>query len=318
MGCGDVHAVGEAKRKREAVLNGPCPCGSARSGRECCFTGRYWHKLPTTIGLQKLPATTVVDRCYMRELGSCVAPISGEHLISESVIEVLQGDGGFSISGVPWLAKGAEKIVGPKSLRANCLCTKHNSALSPIDNAARFVFRSLKTYLEADVGEPRHALVSGHDLERWLLKTAKALAASGNLARGEEKLSGAFAQDRALIAMLDDPLAWPDGAGLYCLMSEGDLMVNHSRFQLMPWTDEKDEIVALQVNILGFIYLLLLEPLDTEKYPLLANAKYRPGRIEILYPTSQSWVTFSWEDGLGHETLRVQFVQNVPREGGRA
>ena len=309
--------MGEAKRKRDSVLNGPCPCGLAKVARECCFNGRYWHKPPTPIGLRNLPVTTTVDRCYMRELGSCVAPISGEHLISESVIEVLQGEGQFSISGVPWLAKGAEKILGPNSLRANCLCTKHNSALSPIDNAARYLFLSLKTYLEADVGEPRHALVSGHDLERWLLKTAKALAASGNLARGEEKLSGAFAEDHALVAMLDDPEAWPDGAGLYCLMNEGDLMVNQSRFQLVPWTDERDKIIALQVNILGFKYLLLLERLDIAKYPLLADAKYRPGRIEILYPTSHSWVTFSWEDGLGHDALKVQFVQKVPREDGR-
>lgn len=305
--------MGEAKRKKEALLNGPCPCGSAKAARECCFDGREWHKPAVALGLKGLPPAAVVDRCYMKELGSCVAPISGEHLVSEAVIEVLQGDGGFSVSGVPWLAKGEEKILASKSLRANCLCAKHNSALSPIDDAARYFFLSLKTYLEADIGEPRHALVSGHDLERWLLKTAKALAVSGNLAREGEKLSGVFAQDHELIGMLDDPLAWPEGAGLYCLMNEGDLLVNHSRFQLVPWTNEKDAIVALQIGILGFIFLLLLEPLDNDKYPLLADAKFRPGRIEIEYPTSESWVTLSWQDRRKHDHLRVKFVQKVQR-----
>ncbi|AMG75541.1 hypothetical protein [Sphingopyxis granuli] len=248
----------------------------------------------------------------MKELGSCVGPISGEHLISESVIEVLKGDGGFSISGVPWLDKGEEKILGAQSLRANCLCTKHNSALSPIDSAVRHFFASLKSYLEVDAGEPRMALISGHDLEVWLLKTAKALAVSGNLARGDEKLSGAFAQDHMVVAMLDDPTAWPDRAGLYCLMSEGDMIVNHSRFQLVPWLNEAEEIVALQVSILGFIFLLLLEKLDIEKYPLLAAAKYRPSRIEIRHPASESWISISWQDGREHDALKVEFVQNVP------
>lgn len=305
--------MGEARRKREIVVGRPCPCGSANAGRDCCFDGRRWHRPACVLGLRMLPAASTVERCYMKELGSCIGPISGEHLISESVIEVLQGDGGFSISGVPWLDKGEEKILGAQSLRANCLCTKHNSALSPIDSAARHFFASLKNYLEVDAGEPRMALVSGHDIEVWLLKTAKALAVSGNLARGNEKLSGVFTQDRMLVTMLDDPAAWPDGAGLYCLMSEGDMIVNHSRFQLVPWLNEAEEIVALQVGILGFMFLLLLEKLDTEKYPLLATAKYRPSRIEIRHPASESWVSMSWQDKRNHDDLKVEFVQNAPR-----
>jgi hypothetical protein len=48
----------------------------------------------------------------MRELASCEAPISGEHLISESVIEVLRGDGDFTVSGLPWLEAGEIKKTG--------------------------------------------------------------------------------------------------------------------------------------------------------------------------------------------------------------
>jgi hypothetical protein len=47
--------VGEAKRRKEAVLNGPCPCGSAKSGRPCCFNGRDWHKFPAVLALKALP-----------------------------------------------------------------------------------------------------------------------------------------------------------------------------------------------------------------------------------------------------------------------
>jgi hypothetical protein len=244
----------------------------------------------------------------MKELGSCVGPISGEHIISESVCRVLMADGDFSISGLPWLEAGEEKILPP--LTAKCLCVKHNSALSSIDAAAQYFFASLKSYLETDAGS-RHAIVSGHDIERWLLKTAKAAAVSKNLARGRERLTGAFSRDDEILDMLDDPQQWPDGAGLYCIMNTGDTTVNHPRFQLQPLTNDRDDIEALAINILGLRFVLLLEPLDVGSYPFLREAKYRPGRIVISYPTSTNWVTMSWDDGKAHESLMVQFVQPV-------
>jgi hypothetical protein len=112
----------------------------------------------TALGLKALPPAQRVEKCYMKELGSCVPPISGEHIISDSVCQVLMGGGEFSISGVPWLEAGEVKIIAP--LQAKCLCTKHNSALSDLDAAAHHFFSSLKSYLERDAG-PRHALISG-------------------------------------------------------------------------------------------------------------------------------------------------------------
>ena len=241
----------EAKRKKEAALNGPCPCGSGKTAHLCCFTGQgwQWHKQPAILGLKTLPPAGRVEKCYMKELGSCVPPISGEHIISESVCRVLMGDGEFSISGVPWLEASETKIIAPP--QANCLCRKHNSSLSPLDVAAHYFFASLRSYLEHDAGM-RHAIISGHDLERWLLKTAKAAAASRNLARGRERLTGTFARDEAILDMLDDPRHWPEGAGLYCTMNTGDLTENTARFQFQPLTNERDDIEALAITSWDF------------------------------------------------------------------
>jgi hypothetical protein len=87
-----------------------------------------------------------------------------------------------------------------------------------LDNAAQYFFASLKSYLELGAGS-RHVIVSGHDIERWLLKTAEAAAVSKHFARGRERLSGAFSRDEAILDMLDSPRQWPDGAGLYCIMN---------------------------------------------------------------------------------------------------
>lgn len=302
--------MGEARRKKEAALNGPCPCGSNATARSCCFTGDgwKWHKKPAVLGIKALPQAGQVHKCYMKKLGSCVGPISAEHIVSKSVCQVLMGDGEFSISGLPWLEAGQTKIIAPPT--AKCLCVKHNNLLSPLDAAAHRFFASLKTYLEHDAGM-RHTLVSGHDLERWLLKTAKAAAVSRSLAHGGEALSGAFACDEALLEMLDDPQRWPSGAGLYCTMSVGDLTQKTDRFQIQPLTNDQDEIEALAFNILEFRFVLLLDGCDLEKYPSITAAMYRPGRIEISYPKSTSWITLSWEDGNQHEALTVQWVQKL-------
>ena len=58
--------------------------------------------------------------------------------------------------------------------------------------------------------------------------------------------------------------------------------------------------------------MLLLETPDVKRHPFLREAKYRPGRIVVSYPISTNWVTMSWEDGLVHDHLTVQFVRPAP------
>jgi hypothetical protein len=303
--------MGEARRRSAALENGPCPCGSSRPGNQCCYNGREWYKPAAVLGLRALPRISAVDRCYMKELGSCDGKISGEHLVSQSVMLLLKADGDFSISGLPWLADGEMRIMSPKTLTANCLCQKHNNSLSPLDSAALYFFTALKSGLDRSTQSGRY-IVSGHDVERWLLKTAKALAASKNLARGRERLSGAFASDVQVLDMLDGPTDWPDGAGLYCVMSPGALTENHNRFQLQPYTNQAGEISGLGVNIMGVRFILMLEPLDLDLNPNLKDAKYRPGQICVSYPSSTSWIIISWDDGRQHkDTLSLKFLREV-------
>ena len=77
----------------------------------CCYDGRVWHKPPALLGLRDLPPKSVVEKCYMKELRSCDGGISGEHLISESVILLLKADGDFSVSGLPWLDDGEVPVA---------------------------------------------------------------------------------------------------------------------------------------------------------------------------------------------------------------
>ena len=69
--------------------------------------------------------------CYLRATGACCTKISGEHFISETVLNVL-AEKQIEISGLPW-QKRNKKILGFGALTSGCLCRTHNSALSPID-----------------------------------------------------------------------------------------------------------------------------------------------------------------------------------------
>src|ERR1700761_3590370 len=130
--------MGEARRKRTAIENGPCRCGLSKVAGLCCFKGGRWHKEPAVLGLRSMPAGSSDEKCYMKELATCNGGISREHLISESIILLLKADGDFTVSGVPWLAAGEAKAIGSKALTANCLCRGHNSALSRLDTAALY------------------------------------------------------------------------------------------------------------------------------------------------------------------------------------
>jgi hypothetical protein len=303
--------VGEAKRRRRSLQAGPCRCLSGSAAGVCCYTGNRWHKAPATLGLRSLPKVTCISRCYMCTLGSCDGTISGEHLISKSIIEFIKDDGEFAVSGVPWLEEGESKILAPKNLTANCLCSRHNSALSPLDVAALRFFQMLRPCWVKDAAPLRY-LICGHDLERWLLKSLKALAVSGNLARGRQRLPGIFQEDVHLIDMLDDPTQWPELTGLYFIMAPGTRTENHNHFQLAPLYGLTNDVIAgLVANILGLPLLLMAEPPDMAKSPSLQTAIYRPGSISVTVGTVTNQIDISWDDNLMHPPISLTYAGPV-------
>jgi hypothetical protein len=303
--------MGQAKRNRARLMASPCRCQSSKPASECCFDGRQWHKTPATLGLRSLPQNSAVDRCYMKELGSCAGGISGEHLISKSIIEFLKLDGDFAISGLPWLEEGESKILSSRNLTANSLCSKHNSALSPLDSAALSFFTALRACW-VNEGMPLHYLVSGHDLERWLLKSLKVMAVSRNLARERTRLAGVFQEEVRLIDMLDDPSLWPKQTGLYFLMKPGERTHNYNHFQLSPLYGLANDIIAgLTANILGLSLLMMVEPPDMAKSPSLRMAQSRPGCIAITVGTTINKIDLSWEDGIRHDPVGLTFLGKV-------
>ncbi len=90
-----------------------------------------------------------MPQCWAASLGGCHPEQSREHLVSAS----LWGGNPIDVIGFPW-CRHTPKRVGVGSLTAKILCRSHNSALSPLDGAAK-------------IGG---AVASGFDTEQWTLK----------------------------------------------------------------------------------------------------------------------------------------------------
>lgn len=118
--------------------------------------------------------------CWAAALGECSATQSGEHLVSAGLFKSTH----VEVQGFAW-CKNEKKRIGLNSLVANVLCTKHNSALSEVDQAgadAFDVFRKVQYWQNALQRLPPRAQpvkryrVSGPLLERWFMKTLVNLA----------------------------------------------------------------------------------------------------------------------------------------------
>jgi hypothetical protein len=113
--------------------------------------------------------------------------------------------------------KGVGHPVTPKNFKANILCQKHNTALSPADDAAlefaTFLRRNALQY-DAGAGEwgdAEEITISGDDMQRWVLKLFLNHAVTGHF-DVQQKKTVTFPTEA--IDLLLDRAAWPSTWGL--------------------------------------------------------------------------------------------------------
>lgn len=97
-------------------------------------------------------------KCWAEHVGGCVEKNSREHLISRALLQSVT----VVVEGFDWCSE--PKRVGVEALTRKILCARHNSGLSPADEAI-VQFNAIAT--SPKVG----ACISGRSLERWFLKT---------------------------------------------------------------------------------------------------------------------------------------------------
>ena len=292
--------MGAAKRKRIQL----CICGSHKSASECCLSFGRWHKKPAVVSLRTSRTINAIENCYLSHLQSCESPMSGEHLISKSVISLLARGKGIEVSGLSWMPEGTSKFIGINSFTAKCLCKGHNSRLGTLDDAAAFFFSSLLASYENET-ESRRFVVSGHDLERWLLKTIKAMAISGSLSDHSGPLTDQFAADLDIASLLEGDQTWHSGMGLYFLRTDPNIAASNDKIGLWPWLNQNRRIEGAILNALGINFSILLRPRILNEDKHYRGNLYRPGAIKIDHPKAKHVIGISWDDSLAHSKMIV-------------
>jgi hypothetical protein len=297
--------MGDAKRKRKA----PCRCGSGKPAGICCLGENGWHKRPEVISLRATGETGAHAGCYLRDTGACCPKISSEHLLSEGVLKVL-AESQVEISGTPW-QKGQKKVLGFAALTSNILCRAHNSALSPLDTAGARFFSAIQSCGTTVEGLSLNFLVSGHDIERWLLRTVAALAVSKNFAIDGAQLDNGLINRLRLSEFLENPAAWKPPLGMYYMQGVGYRFWQKRNIEIAPLLVRgSNDIVGMSIDIQGMQIGVLAADHDIAGTGF-DRAIYRPQRLIFKMGNLTNTIQLSWEDTLSHMDITLTWTNGA-------
>ena len=210
--------------------------------------------------------------CWVSCLGTCSGKITGEHLITEGIIEGKS----VGVSGLPW-CREERKFISKRAYTANILCRKHNSDLSPVDDAAIHAFNTLRKMIK--IQDQRRALIQerhwagrfdvheyvldGERLERWFLKTLINFEVVGGQGLPILVPSGPPSQPPPELVKIAFGLSrLKHRAGLYLASVEGDSIMAQERVRytsLVKESEGGDCIGAGEFRFYGLQFFLCLE-----------------------------------------------------------
>jgi hypothetical protein len=214
----------------------------------------------------------------------------------------------IDVSGFPWL-KGESRVMTFASMTSNCLCAAHNNALSPLDAVAGQFFQAIKNCGTVSTVPSRRYIFSGHDLERWLLKTLAGLSASRSLASNRERLTEGFHEGIDVPALLENPNLWKKPIGLYFGGYKGQVIQRRNLFHFAPLTTlDTNKLAGITTVLQGFDFsLFAVAPIESRK--ILAKALYRPGGLIFNYAGVKHVIEIFWHDEVEH--LKIVMAEDA-------
>lgn len=285
-------------------LDAPCPCGGGRIASECCILP---DRSIRSRNIGTVPSDPVTGRahpgCYARSLNDCCPTISGEHIVSHSILKVMgsRSDGVIEIGGSYPFLNGTTRELRAGSFKANVLCRRHNSALTGIDTVGEWL-----------IGRPNLPvrIFNGPAVERWMLKVLLGNVAAGTWAlRDGEKPSKEVPSDWVRVLFGRD--TFQAGAGLFVTGNEGgtvntpDIWLRLESYGIWNKDDGLLSGILIRTDIHAFV--LSIEPQG--KFPVLDGTWFhRPTRL--VYSKKAGAVLrdmyFDWGPGVPHTVLEYE------------
>lgn len=222
-----------------------------------------------------------MSNCFLRGYGSCGGRISGEHYISETVLQAIGSSGSVQIGGLPWQPQQTFRSIGIRSLVSNVLCETHNSDLSGLDSAAGAFFRAVDAADKRPATLPSVTTVDGMLVEKWFLKVMCGLAA------GVGFNNGTVPEEWKLV-LSGQP--WPDGWGLYVPTPSGSQVLATEFYLETLVNPDTKAVLAAKFRVAGVHFSILLGRPDNPA----AWGAYRPRGLIFRHKQSEKRVEFSW------------------------
>lgn len=285
---------------------------------------------PTYTDVPDEPDTEESDyrhpKCYANTRGGCSTKISGEHFISECLIELYTfDDPGVKIRHDT--GYGVQQFVSPKQFKTNILCVSHNNALHTADDAAlafvTFIRRIALDYRNGagDLGEDEEITISGEDFQIWVLKLIL------NHAVGKAFNGTKVEFPPEAVDLLLGRAMWPRNWGL-CVAGD----VSHEELRFRPFDhleDSTTEWCSFQplmhkqgwvgggiVNLNGVGFGLTVFDPSRDNAEAFDNNPHNPLRGSIQRPGFIAWeldgiikrVNFEWNDVWEHKTVTYKML----------
>ena len=248
--------------------------------------------------------------CYARGLNDCSTDISGEHLFSEVTLNLVAGqDGKVARTGYPWQEEGELQLLSPSTCKANVLCKRHNNALSPVDAAiGRFLKAILNTPDFLQKHDLRVLILSGDDLERWILKTLCTHIVA------VRRFGIAWEPPLNWLEILWGMKSFPQGCGLYFNHEVGRSSPDSVQLGLRLLTSPNIEGASggiVQLCGHQFALALVAPTLQQTSDSVLVSKYYRPTDFVISCGKSEVVYSLGWAGPVEPRRIGISWSPNV-------
>ena len=254
-------------------------------------------------------------KCFARELGGCSGKISREHYISEGVLkQVAHDDKALLAVGWDFLPPGHVQCLPIKGMASHILCTTHNSALSDFDSAAEQLARGFNRLKHAALNPstgPETFIISGDNLERWMLKSLLGCLYSGVMVRpGDNTMKGQL-PPKVWLDNLFTGTRFPTGQGLHIRPGRANRSEDGriATFGAGPIRHQSRgnpdvyNVLGFTIFLLGFQLSLKLHLSQSDNPAGVGPARFRPAGIRA--EDNPIGIMFEWAEGPGFGDLVV-------------
>ncbi|NJO34918.1 MAG: hypothetical protein HC869_19175, partial [Rhodospirillales bacterium] len=260
--------------------------------------------IPVQVADQPGASGIALPKCFLSSRRSCSGKISSEHYISASILDSIKGKfvNTVMVSGFNFgLTQFRE--VGIRNLTTKVLCERHNALLSPFDaEMSRFV-KAIQSTLTAVSNDEYY--FSGHDIERWMLKSSIAML-KGRLLKA--KLPHGMRDFHRLSEFVLLPVIGNKSGGLYFEKLVGDkLVIDKLEIRVETIYNTSDGYLrGLRFYICGlpFLYTFTSNAIPDwyiEKFNLIL----RPYLFEFRSDTRAVSIFLDWHGSVQHKHIVI-------------